>query len=230
MNKQALLDLIRDWGYYPLPKSHPDSPGYSGLLVAIRAAPTGQHYDPEKLCLHLHDIKGFSRSKTSTWPWPLPSNDHVCPGPVTLHDRHDKRVHFFVFGGSLEVIQEPDILLHVIRSPAPILELTEETETIADNLVFETEALIGELEEKLEELQAQGIDQPHTYVDPFRLYIAALQSIFQRYEQTADLQTLHHDFYEALVQERAWLTAQGLWLTQPATFEELLPSCLIGAI
>jgi hypothetical protein len=36
MGEQSLLGLMKDWGYYLLPRSHPDSPGYSGLLVAIR--------------------------------------------------------------------------------------------------------------------------------------------------------------------------------------------------
>jgi hypothetical protein len=36
MSEQSVLELMKNWGYYQLAKPHPDSPGYSGLLVAIR--------------------------------------------------------------------------------------------------------------------------------------------------------------------------------------------------
>jgi len=39
---------------------------------------------------------------------PEPDSDRVCPGRVIVRDRFDKRVEFFTFGGSLEVIPAPD--------------------------------------------------------------------------------------------------------------------------
>jgi hypothetical protein len=40
---------MENQGYYLLPKFHPHSPGYTGLLVAIRERPTGMHFDPESI-------------------------------------------------------------------------------------------------------------------------------------------------------------------------------------
>ena len=49
---------MENWGYYLLPKSHWNSPGYTGLLVAIRADPSRMHYDPQSIRLRLRDKHG----------------------------------------------------------------------------------------------------------------------------------------------------------------------------
>ena len=55
---QALAKLIKGRGFSLLPPPHPGSPGYSGLLVAIRKQPTGERFDPERLILPLRDNGG----------------------------------------------------------------------------------------------------------------------------------------------------------------------------
>ncbi|MFQ6100972.1 MAG: hypothetical protein ACE5OS_07015 [Anaerolineae bacterium] len=229
MDRSHLLELMKGWGYYPLPKSHPESPGYTGLLVAIRKQPTGEHFDPERLHLRLRDAEGHSQWQTSSWLQPLQDSDQVCPGPVTLHDRHNKRVHFFTFGGSIEVFSEPDVIVHVLRSPAPILELVERGETIPDQLAAETEVLIGEIEGKLDELDEEEFDLQQVQIDPLQLYVTALQFVLQRYTHTVALQKTYREFYDALRREKDWLVANGLWPATPPSFESLFSQCLVNA-
>lgn len=101
MDQQSPLELMQNWGYYLLPKSHRDSPGYAGLLVAIRQQPTGEHFDPRRLHLRLRDVKGIVEWRTLDWLTPLEASAHACPGRLILRDRFDKSVEFFTFGGSL---------------------------------------------------------------------------------------------------------------------------------
>jgi hypothetical protein len=150
MEEQSILHLMENWGYYFLPKSHPDSPGFTGLLVAIRKQPTEKHFDPQAMRLRLRDKYNEAKWTTlglhSPLELPIKASIHVCPGEAMLRDRTDKRVNFFVFGGSLEAVSVPDETVYSLRSPAPILKLTDDRESVPDQLAAETEALIGELE------------------------------------------------------------------------------------
>lgn len=149
MDEQSVLELMKHWGYFPLPKPHPDSPGYSGLPVAIREQPTGKHFDLQTLHLRLRDEKGLARWRTLSWLSPLQAGtDHACAGLITLRDRSDKRVDFFTFGGTLEETSAPGEIVYALRSPAPVLELTAHDETVPDQLASETELLMGEMEER----------------------------------------------------------------------------------
>jgi hypothetical protein len=134
MDERAVLEVVRDLGYQLLPQTHRHSPGGSGLLVAIRREPTGKHYDPTTMHLRLRDVHGMAKQRSLSLLSPGPDSDRVCPGRVILSDRLDKGVEFFAFGGSLEVIPAPDAQVYVLHSPAPILALVAEEETVADLL------------------------------------------------------------------------------------------------
>ncbi len=92
MIEQSVLELMKNWGYYPLAKPHPGSPAYSGLLVAIRKEPTGKHFDSQTLHLRLRDEYGGARWRILSWLSPLEGVGHVCPGMITLQDRSGKQV------------------------------------------------------------------------------------------------------------------------------------------
>lgn len=212
---------MKDWGYYLLSQSHRDSPGYTGLLVVIRKQPTGKHFDSETLHLRIRDIEGVARRRTLSWLSAPPDSDRVCPGRVILRDRFDKSVEFFTFGGSLEVISRPGEIVYSLRSPAPILELTAQSETVPDQLASETELLIGELQVRWR-LDEEGFDRRLGEVDPLRFYLATLRSILLHYERAQPLGKVYHEFYDALLQEKAWFVAEGLWPANLPLLEDLL--------
>lgn len=226
MEEQSILHLMDNWGYYLLPKPHPHSPGYTGLLVAIRKIPTEKHFDPQTIRLRLRDK--YDQAKwTTLWlhspqELPLEASIHVCPGEVILRDRTDKRANFFVFGGSLEATSVPGETVYSLRSPAPILQLTDDPESVPDQLASETEALIGELQVKWgsdEERFARRLAQ----VDAFQFYLATLQAILAHYEQDHHtLEETFHEFYLALRNEKRRLMEGGQWPATLPTLGELL--------
>jgi hypothetical protein len=221
MSERSVLELMKDWGYYPLAKPHPGSPGYSGLLVAIRKEPTGKHFDPQSLHLHLRDEYGGARWRTLSWLSPLEGAGHVCPGVITLHSQSGKQVEFFAFGGSLEMTSGVGEMVYSLRSPAPVLELTAQEETVSDQLAAETEELLGRIEVKWGK-DEKGFNRRLARVDALQFYLATLASILHHYEQVHVLEQAHHDLFAALRREREWLVEEALWPAKPSALEDLL--------
>jgi hypothetical protein len=225
MEEQSILHLMENWGYYLLPKSHPDSPGYTGLLVAIRKKPTEKHFDPQTMRLRLRDKHNEAKWTTlglhSPVELPIKASLHACPGEVILRDRTDKRANFFVFGGSLEAVSVPSETVYSLRSPAPILQLTDDPETVPDQLASETQALIGELQVRWGS-DEEGFARRLAQVDPLQFYVATLETILAHYEQDHTLQETFHEFYLALRNGKGRLMERGQWPTTPPRLEALL--------
>jgi hypothetical protein len=221
VNEQSLSNIMEDLGYYLLSPSHCDSPGYTGLLVAIRKQPTGTHYDPKTLRLPLRDAKRTVDWRTLSWLSPAADSSQVCPGRAILSDRFDERIEFFTFGGLLEVTCEPGEMMYLLRSAAPILQLTAPEETIPDQMAAETESLIAEAHARWGR-NDEGFSRRLAEVDPFRFYLASLHSILLRYEHVDALELTYHVFCEALNREKNWLVAEGLWPANPPMLEDLL--------
>jgi len=223
LDEQSLREIGKKWGYYLLPEQHYGSPGHSGLLISIPNKPTGKHFDPERLYLCLRSETGIARQRAlSRLALPLTS-EHVCPGKLTLHDRFDKRIEFFTFGGSLEPLSgetEELILLH--RSPAPILELTEQQETVPDQLAAETEALIGQIRAKWGR-DDEGLDRRLAEVDPLQFYQATMQSLLRLWHERPDArEKVHQQCCETLLREKEWLIAHDRWPAKLPSLEDLL--------
>lgn len=221
MDKQSLSALVKDWGYRMLPPPHPRSLGHGGLVVAVRKEPTGLHFDPERLHLRLVDATGRAKWTTVSRLSPLEGTRRLCPGIVSLHDRSGRRVDFFAFGGSVEPSSPADQTVVVLRSPAPVLELTAQKETVADQLADETELLMAEAEAKWGPDEA-GFERRLAGVGPLEFYLAVLHTILGRYQPDDILCTAYHDLCAALEQEKEWLVAERFWPAKPRQVEELL--------
>jgi hypothetical protein len=221
MNEQSVFELMKNWGYYPLAKPHPGSPGHTGLLVAIRKEPTGKHFDPQMLHLRLRDEYGGAEWKTLSWLSPLEGVGHACPGTITLQDRLGKLVEFFTFGGSLGMTSGPGEMIYSLHSPAPVLELTAQEETFPDQLAIETEEQLGKIEVKWGK-DEKGFSRRLAEVDSLQFYLATLGSILRHYEQVDILEKAHREFFAALRREREWLVQKRLWPAKPLALEDLL--------
>lgn len=221
MSDRELIEQVKKWGYYSLPRADPQCPGCSGLLVAIRAHPTGRHFDPQTLHLRLRDEHGLARWRTLSWTLPLEGPAHLCPGRVTLHGHLGREADFFTFGGSVEVAFQADEHVYHLHSPAPFLELSRYQETAANQLAAEAELLMAEIEARWgrDEL---GFLRRLAEVDPLQFYLAFLRSTLVRYEQADRLQKVYGAFYDVLLRERGWFIAQGLWPDALPTLEEIL--------
>lgn len=221
MDESSLLRQVASWGYYLLPRSHPHSPGHPGLLIAIRQTPTEMHFDPETVQLHLCGSDGGSEAVTLTLTSSLPGSSRVCPGMVSLHDRVDKRADFFVFGGSLEASFHPGETVYALRSPAPILAVTEDSRTISGQLACETQAKLAGIQSRWGAYD-KAFEQRLAQVDPVELYQASLHSILQRYEKAPALRQSFPGFYTALSHEKQWLAQAQQWPAHPVGLDELL--------
>ena len=194
------------------------------MLVALRKRPTGMHFDPEEIRLWVRDEYGLAEWTTLALKpllEPSPEPRRVCPGPIVLIDRKGKRVPFFTFGGTLNVIFGTGEVVCSFRSPAPILRVTEPPQDAAGHLAVEVEALMGEAhaqwgmedEEYLERIAE---------VDPFRLYVASINTILARFEAHPMLQEENPDLYKLVRDEQRWLEETGQWPPEPPTTEALL--------
>jgi hypothetical protein len=223
MDEQAVLEAVEGLGYQLLPPAHHHSPGGSGLLVVIRKEPTGKHFDPKTMHLRLRDMQGMAKQRSLSLLSPAPDSDHVCPGRVILSDRFGKRVEFFTFGSSLEVIPAPDAQVYALRSPAPVLELIAREETVADQLAVETESLLGQVEVRWGH-DEHGFNRRLAEIEPLQFYIGTLHSLLEQYEHCHPLKETYHELCNVLRQEKAWLVGQGLWPAEPTMLKDLLRS------
>jgi hypothetical protein len=221
MDERSVLKATEGLGYQLLRQTHRHSPGGSGLLVAIRKEPTGKHFDPETLHVHLRDRLGMATWRSLSLLSPGPDSDRVCPGRVILSDRSDKRVEFFTFGGSLEVIAAPDAQVYALYPPAPVLELVAEEETVADQLAAETESLLGQVEVQWGH-DEHGFNRRLAEIEPLQFYMGTLHSLLEQYEHSYPLEETYHELCTVLHQERAWLVGQRLWPDKPYLLEDLL--------
>ena len=221
MDERAVLEAVENLGYQLLPQTHLHSPGGSGLVVAIRKEPTGKHFDPKTMHLPLRDMHDMAKQRSLSLLSPGPDSDHVCPGRVILSDRLDKRVEFFTFGGTLEVIPAPDAEVYALHSPAPVLELVVEEETVADQLAAETESLLGRLEVRWGH-DEDGFKRRLAEIEPLQCYMSTLHSLIELYENSHALEETYHELCGVLHREKEWLVGQGFWPEKPPLLEDLL--------
>ena len=122
---RARLDLtdaesrIRHWGFLAHPDL-PDGPGPAFLLVALRPAPTMQHYDPEAVDYWVTD-RGRGERRTLTHGTPMPQSEDFAWGLIRLVDRLGVSNEYLTFGGHLDAASVDDLVVGSFVSPAPLL-------------------------------------------------------------------------------------------------------------
>jgi hypothetical protein len=221
MDEREVLKAIDGMGYRLLPKNHRDSPGGSGLVVAIRKEPTRKHFDPETVRLRLPDVQGMVKWRSLSLLSPDPGSDRVCAGHVILSDRIDKRVEFYTFGGSLQVISAKDAQVYALLSSAPVLELVAQEDTVPDQLAAETESLLSQLEVRWRH-DEHGFNRRLAEIEPFQFYMGTLHSLLEQYKHCHPLEETYHELCGVLRQEKAWLIGQRLWPAEPPVLEDFL--------
>lgn len=221
MDEQTAFTITKTEGYHLLDRPHPHSPGYTGLLVAIRETPTGQHFDPEFIELFL----SASDQKVGPVKLRLDSSlsgvQRVCAGPIVLHDRVDKRVYFFAYGGTVEATSRNGTTVYVLCSPAPILPMSTGLESVPEQLAAETEALLAKMHANWGQ-DDQGFVQHLAQVNPLPLYAATIHSVLSTYQKSPSLRESYQSLYKMLFDEKEWLIQLGQWSTTAPDLEDLL--------
>ena len=110
---------IAEWGFLANPDL-PDRPGPAYLLVALRAAPTLRHYDPESIEYWVtRDGRGERRALSRTTPMPL--SEDFSWGMIRIVDRLRVTNEYLTFGGRLDAGSVDDAMVAAFTSPAPLL-------------------------------------------------------------------------------------------------------------
>ena len=218
---EHLVHQVENWGYYLLPRTNPHSPGHTGLLVAIRETPTRMHFDPESIKVQILDQDGTPEWATLHRKWRLWAPSRICAGRVILRDRLKKTVEFFTFGGMIESVSVPGETVYSLRSPAPVIDLTETSESPSDDFVFEVEALIGKLHAAWGK-DDTGFGRHLGQTDPEQLYVASLYTVLVQLKQTQALREGHPELYTLLLEEKGWLKKANRWPAAPPMLEQLL--------
>lgn len=110
---------VERWGFL----AHtdlPDGPGPAFLLVALRSAPTMQHYDPEAVDYWVTD-RGHGERRTLTHETPMPRSEDYSWGLIRLVDRLGISNDYLTFGGHLDADHVDDGVIAAFASPAPQL-------------------------------------------------------------------------------------------------------------
>ena len=176
---------------------------------------------PKTLRLRLGGREGVAEWRTLSWR-SLPSADeHICPGPLILSGWLGERIEFYTFGGSLAMISGYQELMLSVCSPAPILELVAQEETVADQLASETESLIAGVHARWGR-DDEGFNRRVAGADPFQFYLACLQSLLLRWEYSQALEEVYHECREALLREKEWLIVHDQWPAKAHALENLL--------
>ncbi len=110
---------IAEWGFLANPDL-PDRPGPAYLLVALRAAPTLRHYDPESIEYWVsRDGRGERRELSRATSMPL--SEEFSWGMIRLVDRLRVTNEYLTFGGRLDAAMVDDAIVVAFTSPAPLL-------------------------------------------------------------------------------------------------------------
>ena len=107
------------WGFLAHPDL-PDAPGPAFLLVALRPAPTMQHYDPEAVD-YWATHGGRGERRTLTRESAMPRSEEFSWGLIRLVDRLNVTNEYLTFGGHLDAATIDEIVVAAFASPAPLL-------------------------------------------------------------------------------------------------------------
>ncbi len=114
-----VVERVRHWGFLAHPDL-PDQPGPAFLLVALRAAPTLQHYDPEAVDYWVTE-DGRGKRRTLTQDTSMPRSEDFTWGLIRLVDRLRVSNEYLTFGGHLDAASVDDVVIAAFASPAPLL-------------------------------------------------------------------------------------------------------------
>ena len=114
-----LAGQVDHWGFVAHPDL-PDRPGPAFLLVALRPAPTLQHYDPEAVDYWVTK-DGRGERRTLTHDTPMPQSQDYSWGLIRLVDRLGVSNEYLTFGGHLDAALIGDVVVAAFASQAPLL-------------------------------------------------------------------------------------------------------------
>lgn len=181
-------------GYSFFPREEPHDIGHSELKVIIRPMPTERHYDPETLTCTIAPHSGGTETLRVHHPWVLDTTYRLCAGHVTLEDRKGKRVVAFTFGGELHIDSTERRTICRLISPTPILEHSQQRDSLELLLGEEAEILFAERRAAWLHNENE-FDRRLANADPQQLYYACLAALRDKIDQWPEWEEpIHQEF------------------------------------
>lgn len=205
-----LVRYMENWGYTLSEPTHPRSPGYGRLIIAMRRFPTEAHYDPEAIHLLMCGTRTMPVRTTVQMDTTLVASAKICPGLIEMRDRVDARRAFYTYGATIDRGNTGETTVIDIQSPAPILELTRGTldESASEQLVSETEALWAKERVRFG-ADDLGFTRSLGAIEPTVLYASTVHTLWESYQESRILRQTFPQFYSMLRRESEWLKNSG---------------------
>jgi hypothetical protein len=214
--------MTGDLGYHFGGKMHPSTLGCLQLDVNLYDRPTGQHFDPEEATFPVANQEGEIKRRVIAHPWRSVKAYQVCVGRTILRDRFNKTVEAFSFGGELAIEVEKSCTECLLRSTAPIFELTD-AHGLSMMFVSRFESLLGRKHAEWKDDDC-GFERRLVGVDPTTLFVAALAAVARELEQTPTVSRgerfRHH--LEAIHTAIQNMKRGDLWPTPTPSLDEML--------
>ena len=181
-------------GYCFHPPDEAHAIGHPQLDVVIRAAPTGEHFDPESfLCSVAADDSVAALHVVH--PWTQEVAYRVCVGEVIIEDARHAQVKAFTFGGTLHIDADARRVLCQLASPAPLLEHARQIPSLSEQLIEEVQILFAERRAARED---EAFDRQLAVVDPLQLYHACLMALREKFANFPATDDAHRHFKQFL--------------------------------
>jgi len=211
----------KGYGYSFLPREYENSPGHPQLKVIFRSTPTVDHFDPEKLHIHVRSDPQRIEVLNIHHPWPWEEQYRAIAGRIILQDRKGKKFEAFTFGGNLSIKSQETMTECIFTSPAPILELIGIT-SIPEVLAEEIEILFAERRAEWEP-DLSAFESKLAEAEPFLLYCACLEVLRGKFEQHPSREDeAIQQFVQFLKSEIQTLQKLDKWPGKLPTIAELL--------
>jgi hypothetical protein len=198
----AVAPFVADLGFLASPDL-PDRPGPAYLVVALRAAPTLHHYDPEWVEYWVSD-GGRGARRTLDRSTRTPLDAEFSWGLIRIVDRLRVTNEYLTFGGRLAAADLDGAVISVFTSPAPLLRRgghSQGWDEGADSLG----AFFGRLLVAVEE--APGFERRAAEADPLTRYAAFVADAMARYRASPAMRATQPAFWRLMHAEERRLQA-----------------------
>jgi hypothetical protein len=149
------------------------------LDIFISSIPTEKHFDVLNLYIFVKAQNGEIKHETISHPWDDETSVNICAGVVIMEDRKGKKEEAFTFGGKMEIEEQEMQTICILKSAAPILEISAAT-PMHRLFIEELEILLAKLQAKYPD--HNQYDRQLCEADPAELYQACLMELIQKFE------------------------------------------------
>ena len=198
------------------------------LMVALRAAPSRHHFDPEYLEYWVN-VEGLGRPARFARDGRLPYRTAFSWGPVHVVDRLGITNEYLTFGGGLLADLIGEVVVAVFTSPAPLFKRGGHSQEW-DVGAASVGAFFGRLLLAVDVIP--GFEPRLTEASALARYAAFLADETRRYQASAALRDASRDVWGWLETERRWLqaTSPDDWQSGERLATEIRASAAPGAV